>query len=80
MTASAPGQRGFSLLELLVALFVVVLITSMVSLSVTSGGPDVRMEAMVRNLVDVAEYALDEAQMTGQDYGTAQVREQVRGE
>ncbi len=69
MTASAPGQRGFSLLELLVALFVVVLITSMVSLSVTSGGPDVRMEAMVRNLVDVAEYALDEAQMTGQDYG-----------
>ena len=69
MTASAPGQRGFSLLELLVALFVVVLITSMVSLSVTSGGPDVRMEAMVRNLVNVAEYALDEAQMTGQDYG-----------
>lgn len=69
MTASAPGQRGFSLLELLVALFVVVLITSMVNLSVTSGGQDVRLEAMVRNLADVADYALDEAQMTGLDYG-----------
>lgn len=69
MTASAPGQGGFSLLELLVVLFVVVLITSMVSFSVTSGGSDVRLEAMVRNLADVAEYALDEAQMAGQDYG-----------
>ena len=62
-------ERGFSLLELLVALIVIVLITSLVSLTVTSGGQDVQLEAAVRNLADVAEYALDEAQMTGNDYG-----------
>ncbi len=62
-------QRGFSLLELLVALIVIVLITSLVSLTVTSGGQDVQLNAAVRNLADVAEYALDEAQMTGTDYG-----------
>ena len=68
----APGlsrQRGFSLLELLVVLIVVVLITSMVSLTVSSGGQGVRLESTVRRLADVASYALDEAQMTGLDYG-----------
>ena len=69
-TAATSGyQRGFSLLELLVTLFVVVLITSMVTLNMTSGGYDIRLEAKVRNLADVASYALDEAQMLGQDYG-----------
>ena len=63
------SQGGFSLLELLVALIVIVLITSLVSLTVTSGGQDVQLEAAVRNLADVAEYALDEAQMTGNDFG-----------
>ena len=33
-------QRGFSLLELLVALFVIVLVTSLVSLNLSSGGRD----------------------------------------
>ena len=62
-------QRGFSLLELLVTLFVVVIITSMVTLNVSSGGQDIRLAATVRNLADVASYALDEAQMAGLDYG-----------
>lgn len=65
----SPRQAGFSLLELLVALIVIVLITSLVSLTVTSGGQDVQLTAAVRNLADVAEFALDEAQMTGTDYG-----------
>ena len=69
-TAATSGyQSGFSLLELLVTLFVVVLITSMVTLNMTSGGYDIRLEAKVRNLADVASYALDEAQMLGRDYG-----------
>jgi len=69
-TAATSGyQTGFSLLELLVTLFVVVLITSMVTLNLTSGGYDIRLEAKVRNLADVASYALDEAQMLGRDYG-----------
>jgi general secretion pathway protein H len=61
--------HGFSLLELLVALMVIVLVTSMVSFTFTSGGQDVQLESTVRNLADVASYALDEAQMTGIDYG-----------
>jgi general secretion pathway protein H len=62
-------QRGFSLLELLVTLIVVVLITSLVTLNVGSGGRGIQLEAQLSNLVDVASYALDEAQMLGVDYG-----------
>lgn len=67
--AAVSRQHGFSLLELLVALTVIVLVTSLVSFSFNSGGQDIRLEAAVRNLADVASYALDEAQMTGVDYG-----------
>ena len=62
-------QAGFSLLELLVALFVVVLVTSLVSLNVGSGGRDIELEAQVRELANIAAYALDEAQLLGVDYG-----------
>ncbi len=73
-------QRGFSLLELLVALFVIVLVTSLVSLNLSSGGRDIELEARVRNLADVAAYALDEAQLTGRDYGLLLGQEVVEGE
>lgn len=73
-------QRGFSLLELLVALFVIVLVTSLVSLNLSSGGRDIELEAKVRNLADVAAYALDEAQLTGRDYGLLLGQEVVEGE
>jgi general secretion pathway protein H len=73
-------QRGFSLLELLVTLFVVVLITSLVTLNVGSGSGDIRLDAKVRNLADVAGYALDEAQMLGLDYGLLLQRVDVDGE
>lgn len=62
-------QSGFSLLELLVALFVVVIITSLVTLTVNSGGQDIELEAKVRSLADISGYALDEAQMRGVDMG-----------
>ena len=45
-----PMHRGFSLLELLVALFVVVIITSLVSLAVNSGGQEIQLEAKVNEL------------------------------
>jgi len=64
-----PCQRGFSLLELLVALFVVVIITSLVTLGVNSGGREIDLEAKVRSLADIASYALDEAQMRSVDMG-----------
>jgi type II secretion system protein H len=73
-------QRGFSLLELLVALFVIVLVTSLVSLSVGTGDQDILLESKVRNLADVAEYALDEAQMAGRSYGLVLERGLVEGE
>jgi general secretion pathway protein H len=80
-TATTSGdQRGFSLLELLITLFVVVIITSLVTLNVTSGGYDIRLEAKVRNLADVASYALDEAQMLGRDYGLLLQQLDVDGE
>lgn len=66
---AAHAQRGFSLLELLVALMVVVMITSLVTLTVNTGGRDMRLENTVRSLADIAAFALDEAQMTGQDHG-----------
>lgn len=62
-------QRGFSLLELLVTLFVVVLVTSLVTLNIGSGDRDVLQRAAVEALVDSASYALDEAQFTGMNYG-----------
>jgi type II secretion system protein H len=75
-----PRQAGFSLLELLVTLFVIVLVTSLVSLTLSSGGREIELEARVRNLADVAEYALDEAQMTGRDYALLLQQEEIDGE
>ena len=73
-------QAGFSLLELLVALIVIVLVTSLVSLNVGSGGQDIELEARVRNLGEVAAYALDEAQLMGREYGLLLQQDQVDGE
>jgi prepilin-type N-terminal cleavage/methylation domain-containing protein len=79
IAAAAPRQRGFSLLELLVALMVVVLVTTLVNLSVSSGGEDIQLQSQVLNLADVASYALDEAQMTGVDYGLLLQEEEQQG-
>lgn len=70
LRAMAPRrQRGFSLLELLVALIVVVLVTTLVNFTVNSGGQEVRLRAQVNELVATGGYALDEAQTSGTDYG-----------
>jgi general secretion pathway protein H len=66
---SGKTQGGFSLLELLVALFVVVIITSLVTLTVNSGSQDIELDARVRSLSDISNYALDEAQMRSLDMG-----------
>jgi general secretion pathway protein H len=77
IAAASPRQRGFSLLELLVALMVVVLVTTLVNLSVSSGGQDIQLQSQVFNLADVASYA----QMSGVDYGLlVQEEEQAAGE
>lgn len=63
------SQTGFSLLELLVALFVVVIITSLASLGMNSGGSEIELDARVRSLADISGYAVDEAQMRGVSMG-----------
>ena len=69
MIKTQTRRSGFSLLELLVALFVVMVITSLVTLNVSSGGREIELEAKVRSLADISAYALDEAQMSGVDMG-----------
>ena len=66
---SAGTAQGFSLVEMLVVLFVVVLLTGLVSLSVDSGAGDRILRERVEALVAVATYALDEAQFVGSDFG-----------
>ena len=62
-------QRGFSLLELLLVLVIVGLIVSLAGVGVGSGSRAYKVDAAVRHFADVAEYALDEAQLSGIDMG-----------
>ena len=68
-------QRAFSLLELLVTLFVIVLVTSLVTLNVGSGGAEYQVQEDVEAIADTANYALDEAQFSGSDYGLLLARD-----
>ena len=61
--------NGFSLIELLVAVLVIVLLTSVVSLNVGSGGGDIEREHEVRRLAATLGYAQSEAELSGADYG-----------
>jgi general secretion pathway protein H len=62
-------SRGFSLLELLLVLVIVGLIVSLAGLSVSSGSRPYVVEGSARVFADVAEYAMDEAQLSGIDMG-----------
>ncbi|MFV0478056.1 MAG: Tfp pilus assembly protein FimT/FimU [Parahaliea sp.] len=73
-------MHGFTLLELLVALFVIVLLTSLATLNVGSGGADQRLQAQLQQLQSVVQYAADEAQMSGRDYGLLLQLVDVEGE
>ena len=62
-------QRGFSLIEMLAVVFVVVLLTSLVSLNVGSGGADINRESKVREVAAMLSYGLTEAELSGTDHG-----------
>ena len=62
-------RRGFSLLELLVTLVIIGLVVSLVGLGVGSGSRSRQIDEAVWHFADVAEYALDEAQLGGADLG-----------
>lgn len=67
--ASGACQQGFSLIELLVALLIVVMLTTVVSLNVGSGGRDIERTDEVRHFAALLGYAQTEAELSGVDHG-----------
>ena len=63
------GQRGFSLIELLVAVFVIVLLTGVVSLNVGRGGAELELESEVRHLAGLLAFSSAEAGLSAADHG-----------
>ena len=61
--------RGFSLLELLLVLVIVGFIVTLAGISVSSGSRDYQVEGSVLTFANVAEYAMDEAQLANRDFG-----------
>ena len=62
-------QKGFSLIEMLAVVFVVVLLTSLVSLNVGSGSSEINRENQVREVAALLGYALTESELSGTDHG-----------
>lgn len=63
------GVRGFSLIELLVAVFIIVLLTGVVSLNVGTGGAGLRLEDEVRHIASLLSYASVESELSAADHG-----------
>ena len=63
------APAGFSLVELLVAVLVIVLLTTVVSLNVGVGGADIELENEVRDVADRVAFAQSEAELSGADHG-----------
>jgi general secretion pathway protein H len=61
------SQRGFTLLELTVVLFVVVLGFSVIGLNLSSGSDSTEIKAAARDIVSALRYARGQALMTHQD-------------
>ena len=66
---------GFSLVEMLVVLFIIVLMTGLVSINVNSGIGDRELQDRLESIATAATYALDEAQFSGSDYGLLLARD-----
>ncbi len=62
-------QRGFTLLELLLALTVVGMILSIAAVSLNSGDRHYRVDGAANQFVDIAAYAMSEAELNGTDMG-----------
>ncbi|WP_422614775.1 GspH/FimT family protein [Methylobacter svalbardensis] len=61
------AQRGFTLLELVVVLFVVVLGFSVIGLNLSSGSDSTEIKAAARDIVSALRYARGQALMTHQE-------------
>lgn len=74
MMRERGNSCGFSLLEMLLVLFVIVLLTSLVTLNIDSGADSAKARDALQSLRSTAAYALDEAQFSGRDFGLLLVR------
>lgn len=63
----ASHMRGFTLLELIVVLFVVVLGFSVIGLNLSSGNDSTQIKAAARDIVSALRYARGQALMTRQE-------------
>ncbi|WP_040481520.1 prepilin-type N-terminal cleavage/methylation domain-containing protein [Luminiphilus syltensis] len=61
--------RGFSLIELLVAVLIIVLLTSVVAFNVGSGGQPIEQRDRARLVASLMATALAESELTGADHG-----------
>jgi len=62
---SSPLARGFSLIELLITVLVIVLLTSVVSLNVGRGGGEIALKEDAQHLLALMEYVQTEAEIQG---------------
>lgn len=60
---------GFSLIEILVVLFVISIMVKLVSVNISTDQFRDTLETEIKHLTRVASFALDEAQLSGRDYG-----------
>lgn len=65
--AKSERQRGFTLLELVVVLFVVVLGFSVIGLNLSSGSDATEIKAAARDIVSALRYARGQALMTREE-------------
>jgi prepilin-type N-terminal cleavage/methylation domain-containing protein len=66
---SSVTPRGFSFIELLVAILVIVLLTGVVSLNVGRGGAELQLDGEVRYLANLLSFSGDEAELSAADHG-----------
>lgn len=74
------AAAGFSLIELLVAVLVIVLLTTVVSLNVGSGGGDISRASEVSHLAALLGYVQGEAELSGVDHGLYLERTNIDGD
>ena len=70
---------GFSLIEMLITVLVIVLLTSLVSLGVGRGGQDLKRLEQAEHLVSLMAYVQTEAELSGADHGLYLERQIVSG-
>ena len=67
ITYTSQGCKGFTLLELVVVLFVVVLGFSVIGLNLSSGNDSTEIKAAARDIVSALRYARGQALMTHEE-------------